>query len=153
MDSDNLATALRRLELRLLDPATRKSRAELETLLTEDFVEFGSSGRFFDREAIITVLGEELPSSEAAVAEFQIVARSLDLAVVTYRISRTSGDENGPRISLRSSTWIRENGRWRMRFHQGTLAPADDPNAGDDTSRKGRGSDTDESTRRPAELS
>ena len=39
------------LELELMRPATRSSRAILEELLDEDFVAFASSGVAYDRQA------------------------------------------------------------------------------------------------------
>jgi hypothetical protein len=44
---------LRHLEERLLQPDMRKAAEEVAELLTEDFIEFGSSGRIFHREQLI----------------------------------------------------------------------------------------------------
>ena len=83
----DLASTLRDLELKLLDAPTRKSPAALDSLLTGDFVEFGSSGRIFDRAAIATDLAAETPITTAEISSFRIVAEAQDLAVVTYHVS------------------------------------------------------------------
>ena len=50
---------LERLELLLMDPAMRRDRERVGALLTSDFVEFGSSGRVWTREATLELLATE----------------------------------------------------------------------------------------------
>jgi len=46
--------------MQLLQPNIRQSRDELDRLFAEDFVEFGSSGRVYDKEtAIASMIGEQ----------------------------------------------------------------------------------------------
>jgi hypothetical protein len=47
------------LELRLLDPETRRDPAELDRLLHQDFTEIGASGKRWDRAATIASLPAE----------------------------------------------------------------------------------------------
>jgi len=49
------------LELRLLEPQVRASAGELDRLLHPGFVEFGASGRKWDRSEIIASLIKEQP--------------------------------------------------------------------------------------------
>ena len=123
---DSFRDTMLQLEQQLLDPRVRRDRTRLETLLTEDFVEFGSSGRVFDRETVIAELARETLSPERHIADFGIVAATQDLAVVTYRIITLVRTEKQPVTSLRSSTWILRDGQWQMRFHQGTRSSAPD---------------------------
>ena len=117
----NLLDHLLVLEERLLDPEVRRDQAQLEQLLAPAFMEFGSSGRIFTREQIIAELASELPSSNLSLTHFNLVAHSADWALVTYRTSRPPEDPHLPGSSaLRSSTWIKRDGRWQMLFHQGT---------------------------------
>ncbi len=44
---------LKRFELLLMDPATRRSQESLDALLSRDFVEIGSSGRVWNRQATL----------------------------------------------------------------------------------------------------
>ena len=55
MPHDDLAEVVRR-ERQLLDPAVRARADQVETLLHPDFVEYGASGRVWDRAAIIAAL-------------------------------------------------------------------------------------------------
>ena len=108
-------------ELALLDPAIRCDRAQMEALLAEDFLEFGSSGLVWDRKAILDLLESEdycTPTAE----ELKCARIGAGVALVTYRAIRT--DQAGTRsITLRSSVWKKETRRWRVRFHQGTRVP------------------------------
>jgi hypothetical protein len=106
------AQALRDLEERLLHPSVRASPDEVATLLADEFIEFGSSGRIYDKQQIIRLLQEEQGEAQLTMAEFSARRLSADTVLVTYRVveSRT----------MRSSIWCFQEGRWRMVFHQGT---------------------------------
>jgi glyoxylase I family protein len=116
------------LEELLLHPATRKDAGKLEALLCDDFVEFGSSGRVFDKNSIIAALNSEVaPVSYAApddreISEFKLLAVAEDIAVVTYRLSWRSAPNATAIRSLRSSIWRNMGGEWKIAFHQGTRA-------------------------------
>ena len=56
---EDIAAHLLSLEQALLDPALRRDRARVSELLTEDFVEFGSSGRKWTRPEILDLLATE----------------------------------------------------------------------------------------------
>ena len=120
MDSEeSLRQQLLRLEESLLRPEIRHSRSELERLLADDFVEFGSSGEVYDREAIIDALFRE-KSGHLSLTEFQAVQLAPEVVLVTYRAMSTAQD-GGPTVhSLRSSIWKLAAGRWQIVFHQGT---------------------------------
>jgi hypothetical protein len=55
----SLKNHLRQLEERLLQPNVRKSAEEVSELLANQFIEFGSSGRIFDKRHIIAGLQME----------------------------------------------------------------------------------------------
>jgi hypothetical protein len=87
----------------------------VERLLAAEFVEFGASGRVWTRAAML----EELQlCGERALELSDADCQSLgpDAVLLTYRIA-------GERESLRSSVWVRREGRWQLIFHQGTLVP------------------------------
>lgn len=100
---------IRELEERLLDPAVRGSADALDRLVSDQFVEFGSSGRVYTKAEVIAQLLAS-PSVTVSVVDFRVLAVAPDVALATYR---TPG-------SLRSSVWRREGGDWRIVFHQGT---------------------------------
>jgi hypothetical protein len=109
---------LQKLEELLLQPATRRDAEQVAGLLSDDFVEIGSSGSAYTKAEIIAALARETP---VRWTMDQFEARSLADGVVlaTYRATR-HGDRTVS--SLRSSIWKLDGERWRMVFHQGTVA-------------------------------
>jgi len=104
-------------ELALLLPEVRRDPERMRALLHPDFVEYGSSGRVWDRGSIGSVSAD---AEQITAADF--VARRIgpDAVLLTYRSTRAGRD------ALRSSTWIRDDaGTWLLLFHQGT--PVADP--------------------------
>jgi len=114
----SLADDLRDLEVSMLSTAARYSKADLERLLTEDFVEFGGSGVVYDRAALIDVLMAEGAQIASPIAVSDLVVKPIgtEAALITYRTIRDG------QVRLRSSLWRREGREWRMMFHQATPA-------------------------------
>lgn len=104
------------LELCLQDPSTRKDAGAIAALLSEDFREFGASGRIWDRAAIIAELSAETPCRIVS-ENFECQSLSHELALLTYTAITSN------RKTLRSSLWRLQGDRWRMLFHQGTFMP------------------------------
>ncbi|MFN6477428.1 DUF4440 domain-containing protein [Nostoc sp. DedQUE07] len=123
MKADYLEESLfRELEERLLQPDVRKSATDIMDLLADEFIEFGSSGRVFNKQQIIESLQNESiqPLTQRLITEFKTLVLVTGVVLVTYRIVRhISGKQ--PVHSLRSSIWKLNNDRWKMIFHQGTL--------------------------------
>ena len=118
-DADKLQQEFLALEMALLQPDTRKDASQLEQLLAEDFVEVGSVGAAFTRAEIIAALPRESPT-KWEVENLNVRPLADGVVLVTYRATR---NRHGERVaSLRASIWRRDAGRWRMAFHQGTLA-------------------------------
>jgi hypothetical protein len=60
MKADYLEESLfRELEERLLEPDFRKSAKDIMDLLADEFIEFGSSGRVFNKQQIIESLQKQ----------------------------------------------------------------------------------------------
>ncbi len=78
-------------------------------LIADDFVEFGRSGRVWTRETIRQLL-EGPPGDAVLIEAFEVALLADDVALVTYRAAGAN----------RSSIWVRHDGRWKLRFHQGT---------------------------------
>ena len=117
--ADDIARELRRSEEALLDPAVRRDRTRVGELLTDDFVEFGSSGRIWTRDEILDLLAGET-RAPIHMTDFECVLLAEDVALVTYRASRTDAQTAIQSSSLRSSIWTKKPEGWRLRFHQGT---------------------------------
>jgi hypothetical protein len=110
--SDILSKCIEALEKSLLDPVVRQSPDQLNQLIADDFVEFGSSGKVYTKQDCIRP--DEIVRN-FVISEFKLKELSNDVMLATYKI-----DENGL-ISLRSSIWKRYGDDWKIVFHQGTL--------------------------------
>ncbi len=100
---------IRKLEESLLTVEVRSSAEALDGIVSDEFVEFGSSGRTYTKRDVIAQM-LTAPSVVVGVTDFKVQKLTADVALATYR---TEG-------SLRSSIWRREGDRWRIIFHQGT---------------------------------
>jgi hypothetical protein len=110
---------LRALEEELLQPAVRKNASRLDALLADDFVEFGSSGRVFDKHDIIDTLRSESPV-RLSLTDFRALLLGPGVVLTTYRATSHGVSDEQPIHSRRSSVWRLLDGRWQIVFHQGT---------------------------------
>ena len=116
-DDGSVLAEIEALEMRLLDPAVRVDPAALEALLHPEFVEFGTSGRMWSREAIISSLLEDPGNVGVTVDDLHGAFVADGCVLLTYSTVKQG------RIALRSSLWCHDGLRWRIRFHQGTPVP------------------------------
>ena len=119
----SIESHLRALEEELLQPDVRKDAARLDALLAEGFIEFGSSGRVFDKQAIIDALRSQSPI-RLSLTDFKAQLLAPGVVLTTYRATRYGESAEQPILSLRSSVWRLIDGRWQMVFHQGTPVKA-----------------------------
>ncbi len=105
----SLSEQLLELEKKLLDPVLRRTPEMLAPMLADDFVEFGSSGRTYDKKQVLYQLSRQLPA-QLTIEEFRVVELAPDTALVTYRARAESADRKGEKYSLRSSIWIPHTG-------------------------------------------
>lgn len=119
MNEKNKIELLRDFELSLVNPYVRKSREELENLLSDDFVEFGSSGKIYDKKTTIESM-LAVSFGEISITGFNARFPSDDIALVTYEAQIRDGKTKYIKKSLRSSLWKREKTGWKILFHQGT---------------------------------
>jgi hypothetical protein len=113
-DLPALEKMLYALELELMRPSTRGSRATLEEMIDEEFVAFASTGAVYDREATLSALLLERPQAWS-IGGFRARLIAPGVALTTYVATTSTGPS-----SQRSSIWRLADGRWRMTFHQGT---------------------------------
>jgi hypothetical protein len=112
---DDLAEVIR-LERSLLDPVIRRDPVQVLRLLHEDFLEFGASGRMWNRHQIAAALAED-PEVAGQPVDVEGDELADGVVLVTYRLE-------GPSPSLRSSIWLRgPSVQWTLRLHQGTKVP------------------------------
>lgn len=105
---------LRAKEMELLDPGVRSDPARVRELIHDEFLEFGSTGGVYDKKVLLDMLQDENPSP-VSIRDFAVRQLASDTALVTYRTVGQSGKE-----ARRSSVWVRQDGTWKMMFHQGT---------------------------------
>jgi hypothetical protein len=107
------------LEQRLLHPDLRQFPSELDLLLADDFLEYGSSGSVYRKRDVIDALQHEPPQLRS-LTEFNVIALADDVVLARYRIARQGLPGSAPSHSLRSSVWKLNLGKWQLLFHQGT---------------------------------
>ncbi|MBO9412154.1 MULTISPECIES: nuclear transport factor 2 family protein [unclassified Ruegeria] len=111
--------ALEQLEESLWTAETRFDPKLMDQTFDIYFVEFGRSGRRYEKSDMLmdansdTSIGATLPLSDYSV---ELVAP--DVALATYTSELRQGDSC--ERARRSSLWIKVEGCWRLRFHQGT---------------------------------
>ena len=105
------------LETSLHKNEIRKSPEAAAALLADGFIEFGSSGRIWNKASIVESMRREEPQEREIIVE-DFVAEELapDVVLVTYT-SRTS---TATQSTLRSSIWKSIATKWQLVFHQGT---------------------------------
>jgi ribonuclease HI len=101
------------LERELLGPLVRGDIGRTAVLLHPDFMEIGSSGRVWTRDAMMMAL-EEDPGERTDIEILGADRIGTGAVLLTYRSFARSG------TVLRSSLWVLDGDRWRLRFHQGT---------------------------------
>lgn len=109
----DLSELLLRLERALADRNPAGVEGGLVSLLADDFIEFGRSGTVWTRDSIAPMLEDGPVATPAQFDDFVTTRLSDGVVLVTYRGA----------FAVRSSIWIRREGRWQMRFHQGTPLP------------------------------
>ena len=105
------------LEQRLAQAGQKLSAEDASSLIAEDFLEFGASGKVWTKAEIITAMSQWNPI-ERIVEDFRVRELSASVCLITYKVIRTNRQTS--LFSLRSSVW-RNNGKtWQIVFHQGT---------------------------------
>lgn len=120
MGHSGLQQHLSTLELELQRVEVRCERARLDALLHESYVEFGRSGRRYNKAAILDQLPQETAPQAMWSQDFEMVKLAAGVALITYRSANIDEDGGLSRHSLRSSLWQQTEHGWQMRFHQGT---------------------------------
>lgn len=111
--------ALRALEVSLWTAETRFDPDLMEQTFDKDFVEFGRSGRCYERADMIFPADQMQDIDiRLPLPDYSVDLIAPDVAMATYTSEVRYGDV--VERARRSSLWRRVGGSWKLRFHQGT---------------------------------
>jgi len=101
------------LETSLLKPEIRSSAKDLDMLLADDFMEFGSSGEIYDKKIILERLPKDSQTSpvEFSVSDFQVKELSDNIVLATFKTDKILSDKSHI-VSLRTSKWTKTKNSW-----------------------------------------
>lgn len=118
---DSIKELILKLENDLLKSEIRKSAQKVNEILSDDFIEFTSSGREYHYENG-DVFQEENDNNElqGQIIDFKTKQLSNDCILATYRLIKHNEPNENKKYSLRSSIWKCIDEKWKMVFHQGT---------------------------------
>jgi hypothetical protein len=109
---------LKKLEPIFHHPEPGMTRKDFEMMTAESFYEVGASGRIYSREYVLDVLEERLKNPQEDKWETENF-HCLEIAkrnyLLTYKLIQ------GKRITRRSTIWRKDNGNWKIVYHQGTI--------------------------------
>lgn len=112
---DKVYQELKKLEESLWIEETRFDNDYMDKVLDDAFFEYGRSGKTYSRTECMShprqTIGAKIP-----LEKFEVHDVSDTVKLVTY-ISEVGSESLR---ANRSSLWVSVEGRWRLRFHQGT---------------------------------
>ena len=111
--------ALEALEETLWRSETRFDPVLMDQTFAPDFVEFGRSGRRYERaEMLFDPESKFEINALLPLPDYSVELVAPDVALATYTSKVRYGDEI--EVGRRSSLWVKNCERWQLRFHQGT---------------------------------
>jgi hypothetical protein len=114
---NEIINTLAEYERLLANPGTVSNKEELNKLLSDKFMEIGSSGRLYNREQTLKALESgEMPQTD--LTGFNIINLAENTWLLTYRAKRIINGNTA--LSYRCSVWNYNNKQWQILFHQGT---------------------------------
>lgn len=98
-------------------PEFGTTRDDFDRMMADDFWEVGASGQAYSREFVLDTLAQRDPAAEKlTVSDFMCRPVAADTYLVTYLL-----EQQGGRLSRRSTLWRHAPGGWQILYHQGTL--------------------------------
>lgn len=114
---------LQALERELHHPGGPGCRPRLDHLLHPDFHEVGKSGLAYGRAQVLAHLAVQAGPADCVSDGYRLERLAADCMLLTYRSTHAAPHGGDRAHVLRSSVWCRTEAGWRLRYHQGTLAP------------------------------
>lgn len=119
---ERLSKKIYELEMRLLQPEIRQCPEEIPQLLSEDFIEFCSSGNIWKYHKGDIIDTNPVTSVKYDLRDFSIEILSDNVLLARYVSVKTDEKNGTAALANRSSIWKFTDNRWKMFFHQGTPA-------------------------------
>ncbi|MEO0939705.1 MAG: nuclear transport factor 2 family protein [Pseudomonadota bacterium] len=114
-DKDTLVA----LEEMLWRAETRFDPALMDLTFSPHFVEFGRSGRRYERAEMLFNPEQRVDiNATLPLPDYSVELVAPGVALATYTSEVRYGDQI--EVGRRSSLWVKYDGRWQLRFHQGT---------------------------------
>lgn len=103
-------------ERNLLRPCYRSSREYLDQILSDKFIEIGSTGKVYDK---VSAMNSVLNAPNIDTKIFEITAKQVS---ETYTIVRykTCSPYIHSNFVLRHSLWTNISGNWQLLYHEAT---------------------------------
>jgi hypothetical protein len=92
------------------------NRTNLESRLSQEFIEYGKSGYIYDRKNSINALLEISKDRDIEIMQFEITELCENVLLAHY----ISHHKDNNSYALRTSIWKIEDNTWKLYFHQGT---------------------------------
>ena len=109
------------LEKDLLKSEVRKSSQKINEILSDDFIEFCSSGSIYHyKNGDIFQEKDDEIENNWEILDFEIKELSGNYVLALYKVIKLNEKDENKRSSIRSSIWKLYDGKWKMIFHQGT---------------------------------
>jgi hypothetical protein len=120
INRQDITNTLFELEMDFMRYDFCRDAERLASRISDDFVEFGQSGRCSSKRDVVDVLSKITEDRKIELSDFCVRRLADDSYLATYRAAEANG-----RISNHSSVWVSSNSKWKIVFHQGTTIPID----------------------------
>jgi hypothetical protein len=124
LNDTTLTEFLCRLEKSLFRSVEGKTAAEIEAIINDEFVEFGSSGHIYNKKQAVEAISQT-SDEKIVIKNFNAMELSREVILVTYIAVKYLKEGGNGEHSLRSSLWKFIEGKWQIVFHQGTALNPD----------------------------
>jgi hypothetical protein len=116
---EEIKNSILKLEIELQKPDVRKSKDQLDEIISDDLKEIGSKGEFYTKKDALINLPNS-PEIKFVMTDFKIDILTPELVQTFFNTEKTLVVTGEKSYSARSSIWKNENGKWKLLFHQGT---------------------------------
>jgi len=97
-----------------------KTKQDIEDQMCDEFWEVGASGRIYTKQDVVETLLKRYndPGYQDIwkTSDFEVMEIAPDHVLLTYRLI-----QDHSRQTRRATIWRKENGQWKVLYHQGTV--------------------------------